>query len=138
MAGNNNYPQTWRQAFNQLKQGLNKIKTPRKKVLFFDEILWLDTHKSGFLSAFEYFWNTYCFDRNDHTINICEIKFSNTTYKITKKYNEELQNKLMMFRQSTGTRKTLMLTFITTYGMYDNEYRVQLEDNDVKMDDLFN
>lgn len=77
-------------------------------------------------------------DRSDHTINICEIKFSNTPYKITKKYNEELQNKLMMFRQSTDTRKTLMMTFITTYGIYDNEYRIQLEDNVVKMDDLFN
>ena len=26
---------------------------------FFDEMPWLDTHKSGFLSAFEFFWNDY-------------------------------------------------------------------------------
>ena len=26
---------------------------------FFDEMPWLDTHRSGFLSAFEYFWNDY-------------------------------------------------------------------------------
>ena len=76
-------------------------------------------------------------DRADHCINICEIKFSVKPFSIDRKYAAELENKLMIFRKQAGMRKTLLLTFITTYGLADNTYKQQLADNEITMDALF-
>ncbi|MDR1611024.1 MAG: ATP-binding protein [Candidatus Symbiothrix sp.] len=58
---NKKYPKvkTWDDAFFQLREYSSSIKTKRRKVIFIDEMPWLDTQRSGFLSAFEYFWNTF-------------------------------------------------------------------------------
>ncbi|MBC7902814.1 MAG: ATP-binding protein, partial [Gemmatimonadaceae bacterium] len=69
-------------------------------------------------------------DRQDHCINICEMKFLNTEFVITKKYAAELDQKVSVFREQTETRKTLFPTLITTHGTRKNEYytgRVQAE-----------
>jgi hypothetical protein len=42
-----------------------------KKVIFIDEMPWLDTQKSGFLSAFEYFWNSFASSRPDILLIAC-------------------------------------------------------------------
>ena len=76
-------------------------------------------------------------DRRDQTINICEMKFSTTEFTIEKKYASELENKLNVFRRETQTKKTLLLTLITTYGIKDNTYKQQLVDNEISMDVLF-
>ncbi len=76
-------------------------------------------------------------DRADHSINICEMKFSTQPYTIDKKYAEELRNKIMTFRQDTKTNKQLILTFITTYGLQDNVYREQLAEQELTMEALF-
>jgi uncharacterized protein len=65
-------PENWLQAFNLLKQYLIGIRqTKKKKVIFIDEFPWVDTLRSGFLPAFENFWNTYCTTRNDLIVVIC-------------------------------------------------------------------
>lgn len=61
-------------------------------------------------------------DRNDRIINLCEMKFSTKPFAITKSYAEDLQNKLTVFRTETNTRKTVLLTFLTCYGLTDNQY----------------
>jgi hypothetical protein len=76
-------------------------------------------------------------DRADHCINICEIKFSTGPFVIDKKYADALQNKVSVFRQATKTRKTLFLTFITTYGVTDNPHKTQRVDAEVRMGSLF-
>jgi len=76
-------------------------------------------------------------DREDNVINLCEIKFCNTAFTIDKKYAEELNSKLNTFRVSTKTRKSVFLTFITTYGLKDNEYSKQLVQNSLTLDALF-
>ena len=76
-------------------------------------------------------------DRADQCINICEIKFSTQPFTIDKKYARELEQKLAAFRQNSGSRKTLFLTFITTYGLSDTIYKEQLADADITMDALF-
>ncbi len=53
-------PKNWPAAFKILNALVNKqIKEHPNKpvVLFFDEAPWLDSRKSGFLTALEYFWN---------------------------------------------------------------------------------
>jgi len=76
-------------------------------------------------------------DRADHCINICEIKFSTAPFEIGKKYAETLQNKMLVFRQGTSTKKTLFLTFVTTYGVIENDYKTQRVDAEITMDALF-
>jgi len=51
-------PKNWHEAFRQLEVYLATL---RKKqiVVFLDELPWMDTPKSGFLTAFSYFWNSW-------------------------------------------------------------------------------
>lgn len=55
---------SWDFAFDQLKEYILSRKTKKKKVIFLDEMPWIATHKSGFLSAFEYFWNDWAVNQN--------------------------------------------------------------------------
>jgi AAA+ ATPase superfamily predicted ATPase len=75
-------------------------------------------------------------DRNDNIINLCEMKYSNKEFVITKKQDENLRNKLGAFIEETHTRKTVHITMITTYGVKRNEYRNDIQ-GEVTMDDLF-
>ncbi|RLD56143.1 MAG: ATPase [Bacteroidetes bacterium] len=76
-------------------------------------------------------------DRRDQVINLCEIKFSINPYTITKKYASELRNKIGAFKIETGTRKSVFLTMITTYGVQPNIHSIGLIQNELQMDDLF-
>ncbi len=76
-------------------------------------------------------------DRADQCINICEMKFATKPFAIDKKYAAELKNKIMIFREQTATRKTLLLTLITTYGLADTVYKQQVADNELTMEALF-
>jgi len=64
-------PATWQEAFSVLRECIDSLKGDRKKVIFFDELPWLDSHKSGFLSAFGYFWNVHISERDDILVVIC-------------------------------------------------------------------
>ncbi|HBX52275.1 MAG: ATPase [Bacteroidetes bacterium RIFOXYA12_FULL_35_11] len=57
-------PESWLEAFFQLSTALEKIKTKKKKVLFFDELPWLASRKSGFLTALGHFWNSWASKQN--------------------------------------------------------------------------
>lgn len=60
----------WRTAFFELEERLAKA-GDGKKIVFLDEIPWLDTPKSGFLPAFEHFWNGWASLRHDILLVIC-------------------------------------------------------------------
>ena len=76
-------------------------------------------------------------DRTDNCINVCEIKFYNNQFAIDKDYVKALLQKLNIFKEKTGTRKTLFLTMITTYGVKQNDYYTGLVQNEVTMEQLF-
>ena len=76
-------------------------------------------------------------DRNDHVINLCEIKYSQEPFTITKAYAEKLRTKKGIFRATTKNRKHLMTIMITTYGLVSNQHSLDLIPQSVKMDDLF-
>jgi len=63
-------PPDWLAAFQQLKTYLKPLLGKEKKVIFFDELPWLDTHRSGFLQAFGYFWNSWA-SRQNLVVVIC-------------------------------------------------------------------
>ena len=66
-------PNAWLKAFQHLEDYLNTLKPSKgkKKVVFFDEISWYDTARSGFLPAFTQFWNSYCSKQKDILLIIC-------------------------------------------------------------------
>ena len=76
-------------------------------------------------------------DRRDQTINICEIKFSTSPYEVTKKDVENFFQKKNVFRYHTKTKKHLFLTLITTFGVIENQHRINEVDQVVVMDELF-
>jgi uncharacterized protein len=58
-------PKDWLSAFHLLTRLLDKLPpSEAKKVLFFDELAWLDSRKSGFLEAFAHFWNSWASRKN--------------------------------------------------------------------------
>ena len=64
-------PTSWIEAFFQLEQLLIKIDDGSRQVVFLDELPWMDTPKSGFLPAFENFWNNWCTGRENMMLIIC-------------------------------------------------------------------
>ena len=50
-------PADWTEAFRQLEAYLTALPRADKRVVFLDELPWLATRRSGFLAAFEHFWN---------------------------------------------------------------------------------
>lgn len=75
-------------------------------------------------------------DRDDHCINLCEIKFYHDEITLTKFHVETFDEKLKTFREKTGTKKTLFKTLITTWGLKENTYTSCL-DQVVTLKDLF-
>ena len=72
----------------------------------------------------------------DDTINICEMKFAREEFEITKDYEARLMNKITTFANATSTRKTLLLTMITTYGVKPNTHSGIVQ-RELRLDDLF-
>ncbi len=60
----------WLEAFDQLKLYLERAPM-EKKVIFFDELPWFDTSRSGFVSALEHFWNDWASARQDIKLITC-------------------------------------------------------------------
>ena len=76
-------------------------------------------------------------DRADGIINLCEMKFSSTKYKLNStdrnKWNERANN----FTKVTKTHKTIFTILVTTYGLYNPKEQTDTVQNIVTIDDLF-
>lgn len=75
-------------------------------------------------------------DRADQTVNLCEMKFSNTEYEITKTDAVNLDNKLSRFIDQTKIKKSVMVTMITSFGIRLGKY-YGLVQRQLTLDDLF-
>ena len=61
---------TWLEAFDQLISLIEQSNDERK-VIFLDELPWLDTPRSQFIQALEHFWNGWASARNDIILITC-------------------------------------------------------------------
>ncbi len=77
-------PKSWLEAFSLLSAYL-KNSTDEKKIVFLDELPWMDTPRSNFISAFEHFWNGWASARKDIVLIICG---SATSWIISKVIND--------------------------------------------------
>jgi len=81
--GKTSYPiaRNWMESFRQLINLLENNKKRGKKVLFFDELPWFDTPRSGFIAGLEYFWNTWASSQPEILLIACG---SSTSWIINK------------------------------------------------------
>lgn len=75
-------------------------------------------------------------DRNDDTINLCEIKYTNAPFLITEEEDARIRNRCETFVRETGTEKTVLITMITSCGLAPGGYSYDVHCQ-VTMDDLF-
>lgn len=61
---------SWGGAFRALKEFLSQNRL-RRKVVFMDEMPWMDTPRSGFVSELEHFWNGWASARDDIMLVVC-------------------------------------------------------------------
>ena len=61
----------WTDAFHCLQKMLEAVKDKGKKVIFLDEMPWMETPKSDFVSALENFWNGWAAMRDDIMLVAC-------------------------------------------------------------------
>ena len=61
-------------------------------------------------------------NRNDNVISLCEMKYTDAEFSITKKYAQELRNKRIAFIEETGTKKAVQIALITPVGIKRNDY----------------
>ncbi len=64
-------PEDWLEAFFMLERYLMEIDDGGKQLVFLDELPWMDTPKSGFITAFESFWNGWACSRHNFMLVIC-------------------------------------------------------------------
>ncbi len=65
-------PADWSEAFDELTHFLDRQLTDGgRKVVFLDEVPWLASRRSGFLAAFEHFWNCWGSRQNNLIVVIC-------------------------------------------------------------------
>ncbi|MBQ3656385.1 MAG: AAA family ATPase [Bacteroidales bacterium] len=69
----NSAPENWLEAFELLKQLIisKPVEKGKRRIIFIDEMPWLDTPKSGFMTGFEHFWNGWAANQSDIMLIVC-------------------------------------------------------------------
>jgi len=99
-------PNSWLEAFELL---ISYLKTcdKKRKVIFIDEISWLDTHKSDFLTALEHFWNGWACSKRDIMLIVCG---SATSWIV----NNLINNRGGLYNRITAQMELLPFTLYET------------------------
>ena len=77
-------PRTWYEAFDKLRDLLESVQTNGKRVIFIDELPWMDSRGGNLVSALEHFWNDWAVTQNDIVLIVCGSATSWMTKKILK------------------------------------------------------
>jgi len=105
--GSDEAAKNWLDAFALLQNKLEKLNKSKRKVVFIDEAPWMDTPKSGFLTALEHFWNGWASGRPDIFLIICG---SSTSWVV----NNLLKNKGGLYNRVTRRMRLLPFTLKET------------------------
>lgn len=61
-------------------------------------------------------------DRNDNVVNLCEMKFYNEEFTVSKQYHSTIVHRRNVLSGIIPKRKAIHSTLITTFGLKHNEY----------------
>ena len=75
-------------------------------------------------------------DRADGTINLCEIKYSSEEYRLNERRWKEIATRVGVFKEVTGTRKSVHVTLITANGLARNAFSNRVQ-SVITLGDLF-
>ena len=75
-------------------------------------------------------------ERADNLTNVCEIKYSQLPYSITKEEDTHIRNRIADFVSETNIRTGILFTMITTFGIRNNAYS-SIAQASLTIDDLF-
>ena len=75
-------------------------------------------------------------ERADRLINLCEIKYTSGEYTITAAEDEKVRKRTAAFIRESKTKGGILPTWITPFGLYQNEHSAQVQ-YQVTLDDLF-
>lgn len=75
-------------------------------------------------------------DRNDGVINLCEMKFTKTPYKIDASDDAAMRNKQVRFIEETSTEKAIHLTLVSAQGIVRNAFSDEIQAQ-IAGEDLF-
>lgn len=64
-------PEDWIQAFSWLREFLVRQPKRKRTLVFLDELPWMDTPRSGFVTAFEHFWNGWGAGQHNLMLIVC-------------------------------------------------------------------
>jgi len=76
-------------------------------------------------------------DRKDQVINLFEIKFYQGEFTLTKANAQILKEKQIIFQEATNTNKLIFWTFITPFGLKQNEHSLNSVNNSLTLEALF-
>jgi len=79
-------PSSWLEAFFMLEMHLKSIDDGSRQVVFLDELPWMDTPRSGFITALESFWNGWACHRDNLMLIVCGSATSWMTDKLINNY----------------------------------------------------
>lgn len=70
-AAHSSRPKNWMEAFDRLTNLLENHDKEKRMVVFIDEMPWMDTPRSGFVTAFEHFWNGWGAGQDNLMLIVC-------------------------------------------------------------------
>lgn len=109
----------WKDTFEDLNNAIATVSPSKKIVLFFDELPWMATPRSGLLQAIDYYWNRYWSHDSRIKLIVCGSSASWIINKI-------INNKGGLYNRVTRTLKLHPFnlvetkTFLTSLGMKFN------------------
>jgi len=115
----------WMDAFRNLIKVL-EANPDEKKVIFIDELPWMDTMDSGLISAIDFFWNSWASARNDIKFIVCGSSASwmiDHLLKNTKGLYNRVTNRIKL---KPFTLKETKAYLTAMGGNYDNYQVVEL------------
>lgn len=75
-------------------------------------------------------------ERADRLVNLCEIKYTQGEYTIDSQEDLKMKNRMLAFSRETKNKSGILPTWVTPYGLFQNEYAQQIL-YQVTMNDLF-
>ena len=94
------------------------------------------TQSSAFYNKDDGYQIDLLISRNDNVINMCELKFYSTKYKVNKDYYLKIMERTNLLIEKISKKKVVQNTLITTYGLDSNEYS-NVFNNVITADELF-
>ncbi len=77
------------------------------------------------------------FDRSDDAITLCEMKYTDESFGITKKEVDAILQKIAVFKERTKTKKQIFLALISANGVKNHYYAEELISQVVTLNDFF-